>query len=80
MEQKHGPPLDNSRGIWMRLTSSVCGVHYAFPGGSAFLMKRSADVLYQPPLTHIIRTSTSIALRSSVTHSLWTCRSICGPQ
>jgi len=35
------PPLDNSRGIWMRLTSGVCSVYYAFPGGPTFLMKSS---------------------------------------
>ena len=44
MEQKHGPLSDNSRGIWMRLTSGVCGVYYAFPGGPALRMGRSADV------------------------------------
>jgi len=52
-EQKHGPLADNSRGIWMRLTSGVCGVYYAFPGWPAFLIKRSADVL----TSHHSRTS-----------------------
>jgi len=45
MEQKHGPPLHNSQGIWVHLISGVCILHYTFPGRPTFLMRRSADVL-----------------------------------
>jgi len=51
MEQKHGPLPDNLQGIWMRLTSGVCGIYYTFPGGPHFY-KRGP-----PPLTYIIRTT-----------------------
>ena len=61
MEQKHGPLPDNLRGIWMRLTSGVCGIHYAFPGGPALRMTRPANVL----ISH--QSHTSSALNSSVT-------------
>ena len=45
VEQNHRSPLNNSRAIWMHLTSGVCVVYYKFPVGPTFLMKRSADIL-----------------------------------
>ena len=45
----------NSHGIWMSLTSGVCGAYYAFPGGPVLRMMRSADILMSHH-SHIIRT------------------------
>jgi len=60
MEQKRGLPLDNYRKTSTHLISGVCVAYYEFLGGTAFQMKRSADLL----TSHHSRTS-SVPLVSS---------------
>ena len=76
MEQKHGPLPDNSRGIWMHLTSGICGACYTLRGGPT-LIRRSADSL----TSHGSHTSSvPRALSSLVTlHMLWTTVEPLGP-